>query len=233
MVFATLIDKIFSEVWLMSVKQAIERFGDRAKEAIEKELRQLHEKNVWSLVNVTDWKSCFNIIPSHMIVTKKFHPDGSHDKIKGRFVSGGNHEVRRLYEDNYSSTVSLVVVFIILAIVVLERRFMRIVDIVAAYLNALIKNKDILMRLNKQAVKLLEEMFPDLYNHLTIGGPDGSAVVKLLKALYGCRESAKLWYQHLRNTLESLGFKVNPYDICVFNKICNWFRKKNYCCCVY
>ncbi len=43
-------------------------------------------------------------------------------------------------------------------------------------------------------------------------------VVQLDKALYGCVESAKLWYDHLRKTLESLGFTVNPHDICVFNK---------------
>jgi hypothetical protein len=111
-------------------------------------------------------------------------------KSKGRFVSGGN---RRLYEDNYSSTVSLVVVFIILAIIVLERRFMRIVDIVAAYLNALIKNKDIFMRLNKQVVKLLEEMFPDLYNHLTIGPDDGSAVAAEKVQNCGINISATHW----------------------------------------
>ena len=43
-------------------------------------------------------------------------------------------------------------------------------------------------------------------------------IVQLDKALYGCMESSKLWYDHLRKTLESLGFAVNPHDICVFNK---------------
>ena len=43
-------------------------------------------------------------------------------------------------------------------------------------------------------------------------------MVKLDKALYGCIQSAKLWYQHLRATLESTGFIPNPCDECVFNR---------------
>jgi hypothetical protein len=43
--------------------------------------------------------------------------------------------------------------------------------------------------------------------------------MKLDKALYGCIESGKLWYDLLSSTLTSIGFKVNPCDRCVFNKI--------------
>ena len=39
---------------------------------------------------------------------------------------------------------------------------------------------------------------------------DGRMVVKLNNALYGCIESAKLWYQQLKGTLEGLGFIPNP-----------------------
>ena len=48
---------------------------------------------------------------------------------------------------------------------------------------------------------------------------DGTMFVKLNKALYGCVQSAKLWYAHLRETLCSMGFERNPLDICVFNKV--------------
>ena len=50
---------------------------------------------------------------------------------------------------------------------------------------------------------------------------DGSLVVKLTKALYGCIESAKLWYENLKTTLLSIGFSVNPLDVCVFNLLKN------------
>jgi hypothetical protein len=36
------------------------------------------------------------------------------------------------------------------------------------------------------------------------------------KALYGCIQSALLWYQCLKQTLCSIGFNTNPYDKCIF-----------------
>ena len=45
--------------------------------------------------------------------------------------------------------------------------------------------------------------------------------LKLLKALYGCVQSALLWYELFSSTLEGMGFKINPYDTCVANKDIN------------
>ena len=50
---------------------------------------------------------------------------------------------------------------------------------------------------------------------------DGSLVLKLKRALYGCVESARLWYETLSVQLNDLGFVMNPYDACVFNRIEN------------
>jgi hypothetical protein len=47
---------------------------------------------------------------------------------------------------------------------------------------------------------------------------DGTCIVQLDKALYGCIESARLWYEQLSGELISLGYKANDYDSCVFNK---------------
>ncbi len=47
----------------------------------------------------------------------------------------------------------------------------------------------------------------------------GKLVFKLKKALYGCIQSARLFYEHLRSTLINMGFTQNPYDRCVFSKI--------------
>ena len=46
----------------------------------------------------------------------------------------------------------------------------------------------------------------------------GCIVVLLNRALYGCVESAALWYKNLRDAMSSLGYERNPHDICVFNK---------------
>ena len=39
----------------------------------------------------------------------------------------------------------------------------------------------------------------------------------LLKSLYGCMESALLWYDLYLNTLTSQRFLINPYDRCIAN----------------
>ena len=42
--------------------------------------------------------------------------------------------------------------------------------------------------------------------------------LKLLKALYGCLKSARMFQEHLSQTLSKFGFEKNPYDSCVANK---------------
>ena len=48
---------------------------------------------------------------------------------------------------------------------------------------------------------------------------DGTMVVQLDKALYGCVEASNLSYNDLRGKLISNGLTTNPYDNCEFNKI--------------
>jgi hypothetical protein len=45
--------------------------------------------------------------------------------------------------------------------------------------------------------------------------------VELLKALYGTLQAALLFYKKLKKDLESIGFKINPYDPCVANRMEN------------
>ena len=43
----------------------------------------------------------------------------------------------------------------------------------------------------------------------------------VLRAIYGCIESALLWYELFSSKLKSLGFHINPYDKCIANKMIN------------
>ena len=43
--------------------------------------------------------------------------------------------------------------------------------------------------------------------------------VQVIRALYGLLVAALLWYRQLKGDLESIGFKFNPYDPCVANRI--------------
>jgi len=45
--------------------------------------------------------------------------------------------------------------------------------------------------------------------------------LRLKKALYGTLKAALLFWRRLSNVLQTWGFKINPYDKCVANKMIN------------
>ena len=45
--------------------------------------------------------------------------------------------------------------------------------------------------------------------------------LRLNKAMYGTIKAAVLWYTLFKDTLQGMGFKLNPYDLCVANKMVN------------
>jgi hypothetical protein len=165
------------------------------------------------LRNLTDTQRK-SIIRSKMFLKEKFFSDGLFDKLKARLVAGGHMQNRSDYgEDETSSpTVSLSSVYLVLSVAAKEKRKVGTADVGMAYLNANM-GKPVYMRIDKRLSQMLVELFPDVYQLDT----DGCIYVKLEKALYGCVESAKLWYDEISSTLLALGFVRNPHDVCVFN----------------
>ena len=45
--------------------------------------------------------------------------------------------------------------------------------------------------------------------------------VNILRDIYGCIESALLWYKLYSEMLKGMVFVINPYDRCVANKMMN------------
>ena len=45
--------------------------------------------------------------------------------------------------------------------------------------------------------------------------------MKVLRATYGCLKATMLWYNLYLPTLKGMGLELNPYDLCVANKIIN------------
>ena len=71
------------------------------------------------------------------------------------------------------------------------------------------------MRLDKNMTSIMVKLSPGYSKYVD---NRGCVVVRLDKALYGCVESAALWYENLRQSLHLLGYTPNPIDMCVFNK---------------
>jgi hypothetical protein len=103
----------------------------------------------------------------------------------------------------------------IAAIAARERRVRKVGDVKGAYLNASMGDTVVFMRIDGKLAELLVKLRPEYKQYMNSGG---SIIVRLNKALYGCIESAKLWYNLLSTTLtKEYHMIANPYDPCVFN----------------
>jgi hypothetical protein len=100
----------------------------------------------------------------------------------------------------------------ITAIAAKERRKVVTVDIAGAYVNADIGDEEVLMKLDRLMTTILCEIDPKYIQFLN---DDGTMIVQLKKALYGCIQSAMQWYKNIRSTLEHHGFVINPIDPCI------------------
>ena len=79
-----------------------------------------------------------------------------------------------------------------------------------------------MMKIRGPLVDMLISLDSELYSEYVVYERGEKVIyVSLLKALYGTLVAALLFYKKLRKDLESIGFKVNPYDSCVANRVVN------------
>jgi hypothetical protein len=195
------------------VEKALKSLGAKAEQSIAKELRSMVDKEVFEPVS---WEDLLvaqrkKVIRSSMFLKERLLPE---PKSNARFVAGGGHmQDRSVYsvDETSSPTVSNSALYIVANIAAYEGRKVRTMDIGSAYLNAKIKRK-VLMVIQPSLTKILCSIAPGYSKFMR---EDGCVVVKLLKALYGCVESSKLWYDDVRKELIKLRFTHNPKDECV------------------
>ena len=201
----------------LTIKSATSLYGeDIIKKAVTLELTHCISKGVFKGLKPSD--STQNAIPSKMFLTPKKLPSGAIDKMKARLVAGGHRQDRSLYTDEETSspTASLTAVFAQAALAAHRGDSILTLDHKAAYLNAVMKGPVVKMILSKEVSTILCEISNEFKVYLRA---NGTILVQLEKALYGCIQSAVLWYDELSSTIGGLGYTKNPYDTCVYNKI--------------
>jgi hypothetical protein len=92
------------------------------------------------------------------------------------------------------------------------------VDVKQAYLNADMEG-EVFMWIPEPIASVLCEREPSFkpFLHTNKQG-QGRVLVQLLKAQYGCVESARLWYEHISKAIMEQGFQINPFDQCIFQR---------------
>ena len=166
----------------------------------------------------TEKKKALNGI---MLVTEK-----REKSVKGRLVYDRSKTRDWVsWEEAASPTVSLESLFLTSVIDAKENRDVMTCDIPNAFIQAHMPRTNagderVIMKVTGMLVDLLVQLSPNTYGpHVVFESGKKVIYLQVLRALYGMLVAAILWYQKLRKDLESIGFKINPYDPCVANQM--------------
>ena len=126
-------------------------------------------------------------------------------------------------EDATSPTVALKSVLLMAMIDAAEGWDVATIDIPNAFIQTRLDDDSnkVLMRLHGKLTELMVEVAPKIYSKYVSVDSKGELVlyVHLLNVLYGIMKVALLYYEHFVCDITVIGFKLNPYDPCVANKI--------------
>ena len=165
-------------------------------EALEKELKTMDDMKVWDIVPHPGKDR--RLVNSVIAFKRKLDENGNISQYKARICAAGYTQVADVdYDHTYAPTVDLTSVRILLAIAAHLSLDLTQGDFSAAFLNTVI-DKPIYMRAPK---------------HLNL---KPGIVLRLNRAIYGLKQSARLWHLLLTNTLVKFGFKQLITDRCVY-----------------
>ena len=142
------------------------------------------------------------ILRGKLVFKKKRDKDGNILKYKVRWVVRGfEQQYSKDYDQTYAGVCKSVTWKIILAIAAVRDWEVEQIDAVTAFLNSCI-DTDVYVEL------------PPAWKE--IFGIKGDYVCQLLMALYGLKQSPRLWQEKLRKVLVRLGFEPLKSDNCVY-----------------
>lgn len=166
--------------------------------AMDAEYVALTDNNTWRLAT-TDEINKYKPIPAQWVWAYKGNAEGYHVKDKARMVACGNRQDQSVWhEEVYSYVVRISTLRVLLALVAARDWECEQIDMITAYLNSQLADNDVVL--------------------LTLppGCPAAKQTVRLLRGMYGLRQSALLWYNDLKASLKVLGFTPIEADQCVF-----------------
>ena len=99
-----------------------------------------------------------------------------------------------------------------------EGRKIATANVRAAYLHADMDDF-VVIKLQGPIVDILCEMKPEYLKFVVLENGKKTLYMQLMKALYGCIKSALLCHELFTGELREIGFKLNPYDKCMANKM--------------
>jgi hypothetical protein len=205
-----------------SLKQALDKFGKRAKDSTKGEMGQMVDREAFVPIRVDDLnpQERKRAMESLLFLVEK--KDG---RLKARHCANGSTQRGYIGREEASSpTVSTESILLTAVIEAEEGRDVATMDIPNAFIQTEVSETDkhgnkTIMKIRGVLVDILCEMKPEWEDFVTIEKGKRVLYMHILKAIYGMLVSAMLFYQKLSADLVDFGFEINPYDPCVANKV--------------
>lgn len=207
-----------------SLMKAVKKFGGKAKQAALDEMKQLHDRVVFEPISLSEMDPMEKkrALESLMFLTEK--RDG---RIKARACANGSTQREYIDRDDAASpTAATDSILITGTIDAKQGRDVMTADIPNAFVQTNIDEKKVghrvIMKIRGPLVDLLLELDAPTYAPFVIQeGKSKVVYVRMVKALYGLIIASLLYYKKFKKDIETIGFKVNPYDPCVANRVVN------------
>ena len=153
----------------------------------------------------------------HLFTVEKFDASGQHEKYKSRLVSHGNKQDTSLYPNRSSPTVSVHAILTCLTLAACNTAYtLAKIDVKGAFIQTEMSGTPVYIKCTRQLRDLILDLYLEYEKYI---GKDGVLYCKLLKALYGCVQASKLWYEKVCKFLESLGYVRGEVNLCVFRRV--------------
>jgi hypothetical protein len=197
----------------------VKKYGARqSMRAQYKEIKALYENGTFEGIMPKDLTGSQKrkIIRSFIILKEKFNAEGGYEKLKARLVANGAQMDPSTHTDLSSPTVSLTFLLMEVVMAARERRKVATMDVGNAFVKATMDGEEeVLVNLDQISAALLIQIDPTFKRFLN---ERMEMTVLLKKALYGCLQSARLWFELLVKELMAFGYVQNPVEPCVLNK---------------
>lgn len=167
--------------------------------AIASEYESLKKNNTWTLVDKPEDRK---LLDTKWVFKKKYGTDGNINRFKARLVVKGCSQVAgRDYKETYAPVIRYTSLRYIFALAARYDMEIHHLDVTTAYLQGDLDDEIYIKQ-------------PKMFN----SGAESNKVLKLKKAVYGLKQSGRVWNIKLTKTLKNLNFEQSKADQCVFYK---------------
>jgi hypothetical protein len=169
------------------------------REAVNDEMDSILSNNTWVLVDLPPGS---NTIGCKWVFRRKYRTDGTIQTFKARLVAKGFRQREGIdYFDTYAPIARITSIRVLIALASIYKLVVHQMDVKTAFLNR----------------DLDEEVYMDQPEGFVLPRSE-KKVCKLVKSLYGLKQTPKQWHEKFDTVILANGFKHNGTDKCVYYK---------------